>query len=150
MRKTKPSTVVFLILSILGFLDATYLTIEHYLGSVPKCVVVNGCEKVLTSQWNQLFGIPISLFGALYYLFVLILTITYMRNNNWKFLLSACGAVTLGFLFSLRLVYLQIFVIEQICFYCAISALITTGLFITALFLSLAPRPSGVRTEQVQ
>ncbi|KKW26497.1 MAG: Vitamin K epoxide reductase, partial [Parcubacteria group bacterium GW2011_GWF1_52_5] len=45
-----------------------------------------------------------------------------------------------GFLFTLWFVYLQIFVIEAICFYCMVSALLSTTIFALALAAFLTHR----------
>jgi uncharacterized membrane protein len=48
------------------------------------------------------------------------------------------GAVVItgiNFIVSVFLVSLQLFVIEQICFYCMVSAVISTGLFATGIFI---------------
>lgn len=120
----------FLVVSFLGFLDATYLTAEHYLAGVPLCPLLGGCEKVLTSQYATVLGIPLGLLGMIYYLTVLILTVLYLdtkRINPLKIvaLLSIVGIVT-----SLVLLYLQIFVIGALCLYCLISAGASTTLFV--------------------
>jgi len=50
-----------------------------------------------------------------------------------------------GFLFTLWFVYLQIFVIEAICFYCMVSALLSTTIVALALMAFLKTRPIGNR-----
>jgi uncharacterized membrane protein len=52
------------ILALLGFLDATYLTVTQYAGQSVACGPGGSCEVVLTSRYAALFGVPISAFGV--------------------------------------------------------------------------------------
>jgi uncharacterized membrane protein len=63
---------------------------------------------------------------------ILILTALYIQTENKIFFQIASLFTMCGFLTSLLLVYLQIFVIGAICIYCMGSATSSTLLFITA------------------
>lgn len=114
----------------LGFLDATYLSVEHFLNRVPPCTIVHGCEAVTTSSYAVLFGIPMALLGALYYLAIILALVYYMDAKKTWIIKWTARLTVVGFLFSLYLVYLQLFVIHAICLYCMVSALSSTALFI--------------------
>jgi thiosulfate dehydrogenase [quinone] large subunit len=123
-------------LSTLGILDAGYLTIQHYTKDPFSCPIFGGCEQVTSSAYSQIFGVPIALLGALYYGAVLIVSLYIYFSNNKKALRFLSQATVLGFLFSIYLMYLQIYIIGAICFYCTMSALSSTLLFVTgATFL---------------
>jgi hypothetical protein len=47
----------------LGLAIAAYLTYVHYAGISPVCEIAHGCEKVQTSQWSSLAGVPVALLG---------------------------------------------------------------------------------------
>lgn len=126
---------VFAVLAVIGFLDATYLTTEHFLGTIPPCVVSDGCGAVLTSKWSTIAGTPIALMGALFYLFLLVLTLVYLRTGNKKLMLIATLGTIVNITVSAFLVSLQLFVIKQICFYCMVSAGVSTALFIVGIFI---------------
>ena len=126
--------IAFLAVSFLGFLDATYLTAQHYLGTIPPCVITTGCETVLTSEHNAVFGIPVALLGAIYYLALFLLTVLSLDMKRGIIRLVALLA-PLGFFASLYFVYLQFFVIKEICSYCIVSAATSTILFILGLFV---------------
>jgi len=132
------SLLPFLLLSfaILGFLDAVYLTAQHYLGFTLACPLT-GCSEVLKSSYAIFLGFPIALFGALYYLTILLGVIAYLDTKKEIFLFGAAVLTIPGFLITLGLVYLQLFVINSICLYCLISAVTTTGLFGLSLPLLL-------------
>ena len=125
--------ITFLILSAIGFADATYLTIQHFLRMPVACSVVHGCEIVLTSRFSTIGPIPISLLGSAYYLTILVLSVAYLDSKKTNVLNLAAKLTPVGFLTSLILVYLQIFVIHAICLYCAGSAITSTLLFIVAI-----------------
>lgn len=149
MQNVRHLTFVFLAVALAGFLDATYLTAEHFIGSVPPCFVASGCETVLTSEWSVIYGVPLALIGAIFYLSLLILAIFYLRSrpeNNCKekVIRTAIYGSSAGFLASLLFVFLQLFVIKEICFYCMISACTSTALFVTGIliYLKLNKKPT--------
>jgi len=126
------------ILGLIGLVDSSYLAFEHYQGIIPPCTITKGCESVLTSSYAMLFGIPLVIFGIFFYLLVLsslALNFYFKKNGLLYFhILLTLG----GFLFSLRLVYLQLFIIRSICLYCMVSAITSTLIFIGAIiFLKL-------------
>ncbi|MBT4209535.1 MAG: vitamin K epoxide reductase family protein [Candidatus Komeilibacteria bacterium] len=119
-------------ISLIGFLDAVYLSVSHYTGHI-SCSVVSGCQEVLVSQYSEIFGIPLALLGAAYYLFILINSLLYIDNQNkWSKLILSYLPI-FGFVFSIYLVYLMFFVIEALCQYCLLSAGTSTLLFILGL-----------------
>lgn len=126
--KTKITAIAFTALSAIGFLDATYLTVEHYKGSAPPCVIA-GCEIVLKSGQSAIVGIPVALLGSIYYLAILILSIAFLESGKVAILRFASFFTIIGIIASAYFVYLQFFVIGQICQYCMISAGTSTGLF---------------------
>jgi uncharacterized membrane protein len=136
--------VFFLVVAILGFADASYLTFEHYQGIIPPCSATEGCATVLTSAYSVILGIPTSLLGALYYLAVSIGVFLYLESKHgageikahhsailkWTLIITA-----LGFGMSLWFVYLQLFILHSICIYCMGSATTSTVLFVTAIVM---------------
>ena len=125
---------IFTAISLLGFLDAVYLTTSHYTGHI-TCSVISGCQEVLVSQYSEIFGIPLALLGAGYYLFILINSLLYIDNQNKYSKLVLSYIPIFGFLFSIYLIYLMFFVIEALCQYCLLSAGTSTLLFILGIIL---------------
>ncbi|MDP4007363.1 MAG: vitamin K epoxide reductase family protein [bacterium] len=137
--------IAFLVLSFLGFLDASYLVAEHYLGIPLICTITHGCGEVLKSEFSSFFGIPIALFGALYYAAIFFLTILFLDTRNSLFLKWALLLPLGGFLFSLWLIFVQAFLVEAWCQYCLLSAFLSTLLFLLSLVVFLQPRGKGVQ-----
>jgi uncharacterized membrane protein len=79
LSRNKTSLLFVLFLSFAGFLDATYLTIQHFSGQIPPCTVTHGCEKVLTSQFAHVGPIPIALLGAGYFLIMMVVSLLYLQ-----------------------------------------------------------------------
>jgi len=125
---------IFTAISLLGFLDAVYLTTSHYTGHI-TCSVISGCQEVLVSQYSEIFGIPLALLGAGYYLFILINSLLYIDNQNKYSKLVLSYIPIFGFLFSIYLIYLMFFVIEALCQYCLLSAGSSTLLFLFSMLL---------------
>ncbi|OGY61032.1 MAG: hypothetical protein A3H06_00965 [Candidatus Colwellbacteria bacterium RIFCSPLOWO2_12_FULL_44_13] len=126
--------IAFFVFSILGFLDATYLTAEHFLSGPVPCSIGN-CETVLTSRYATIFGIPIALFGAFYYLSVFLGLVFYRETKDVRVLRVLSYFTILGFLTSLFLIYLQLFVIHAICIFCMVSALSSITLFALGMYV---------------
>lgn len=134
---------VFGIVSILGFLDATYLAVEHFGGRVPPCSIVAGCDVVTRSAYATIGTIPVALLGSLYYLIFFILTIAYLDSKKEVLLRMAASLSILGFCASAYFVFLQFFVLKAICIYCMASAISSTILFIAGMVYLISSRKSG-------
>jgi uncharacterized membrane protein len=137
----QPIVWAFLGVSLLGFLDATYLTIKYYQDVAPTCSLIKGCEEVTTSRYATIEGIPVALLGAIYYLSIFLLTVAYLDTKRERIFNFAARSTSIGFLASLWFVYLQLFVIKAICIYCMVSAATSTvlfglGIFATKIFLN--------------
>ena len=135
----------FLIVSFVGFWDALYLTVLHYQGIPPTCSIFQGCQQVAASPYAVIWGVPVALLGVLYYLTVFLLILIHLlvsegssagRWVRWvrsRLIIWVSRLTVIGFLFSLWLVYLQLFVIKSICLYCMISAATSTVLFVLGM-----------------
>ncbi len=123
-----------LLLALIGLGDAIFLIVKHYLGAI-DCAIWSGCQEVLISSYSTLFGVPVALFGVAYYLFILFSALAYWQTNKNLFANILTFVPSFGFLFSLYLIYLQVFIIHSICVYCMLSALSSTLLFILSLII---------------
>ncbi|MEK7154145.1 MAG: vitamin K epoxide reductase family protein, partial [Patescibacteria group bacterium] len=99
------------------------------------CPIFGGCDKVLISPYSAVGGIPVALFGAVYYLTIFILGIAYFDTGRARVLKLAVSLTPLGLIASLWFLYLQLFVIKALCFYCLLSLVTSTLLFILGLLM---------------
>ncbi len=125
--------IVVLIVALAGFADAVYLTIEHYSNVIPPCNI-GGCETVLTSRYSQVIGVPVSLIGSVYYLFISVLLLVYLDTKKEIYLRIPFLVSILGIITSLWFIFLMIFVIKAFCPYCAVSATTSTIIFVLAYY----------------
>jgi uncharacterized membrane protein len=137
-----------LILSLIGFADASYLTIIHYRDILPSCSVLKGCDIVTRSVFSTIGGVPIALFGALFYLalsFFAILIITHPLKK-WVKIFSLIAY--LGFLVSLFLFLLQIIVIRVTCQFCVSSEVISFLIYILAISMTRHVKKTEVGNKE--
>lgn len=131
----KGIAIALISIALIGFSDASYLTIEHLRGAEPACGLIEGCGEVTSSEYATIMGIPVALGGALYYLSILLLSIAYLDVKKETILRVVAYLSPIGFLASLYFVYLQLFVIHAICIYCMGSAISSTLIFVLGMWL---------------
>lgn len=123
-------------LALAGIFIGIYLTLFK-LGIIGELSCsVGSCETVNTSRWAVFLGFPVAAWGVFFYLdvFALALVGTLARFENTP-LVSWLLVVwsTVGLLFSGWLTYLELAVIEAICIWCVISAVLVTAIFLLSL-----------------
>lgn len=125
--------IAIILFVFVGLIDTSYLSLKQLSGSAVVCNIyeVNSCNNVLTSEYSKLFGLPLSMWGFGYYMTLFVLILVYSASQSKKYFKILFGLSVFGFLFSVRLVYLQFFVIENLCYYCMLSALFSTMIFVT-------------------
>jgi len=124
------------VLALVGIAIAAYLWL-HAIGviGVLKCGT-GGCEIVQASKYAELFGVPVAFYGVAGYGVLFVLGVAGARPalagrawpTRWLALLSGAG-----FLFTLYLTSLELFVIHAWCRWCLASAAVITAIFATAL-----------------
>jgi uncharacterized membrane protein len=136
LRPPPIRVVIFLlVVALIGFADAAYLTVEHYRGVIPPCTVVSGCESVLTSSYSEVFGVPVALGGTVYYLIVLVGLFAYIDSRNTRILKWTFLFTVFGLLATLWFTYLQAFILETFCQYCLLSGASSTILFAAGMIM---------------
>ncbi len=100
-------------LAVVGLGIAIYLTTVHYQHVAPVCTS-GGCEKVQTSKYAELAGVPVALLGVVGYL--VILAAAALRGLN----AATVGvfAALIGAAFSGYLLWAQIGPIGAYCVWC--------------------------------
>ncbi len=129
--------VAFLAIAFFGFADAVYLTATHYMGNLPVCTVLEGCDEVALSEYAELGPVPVALMGALFYAGMLIIGVTWLDARNPVMFRYLPFVTVPAFLFSVWLVYVMFFVIDALCIFCLLSAGSTTLLMLLSFRLRL-------------
>jgi uncharacterized membrane protein len=105
---------------------ATYIAIAEADGGSAACLAGGGgCETVANSPYSELAGINVAVLGIAGY--VLLLVTSLLRGDIAR--LAGFALALTGFGFSVYLTYLELFVIDAICQWCVVSALLMTALF---------------------
>lgn len=118
------------VVGVAGLAIAGYLTWTHYAGIRPVCLASGGCERVQTSSYAQLAGVPVALIGVAGYGAILA---TVALRGETGLTLSALAALV-GFGFSAYLTYLELFTIDAVCQWCVASAIAMTALAALAVW----------------
>ena len=116
------------VLALVGLGIAAYLTYVHYSGAAIACST-GGCEKVQTSSYAELAGIPVAVIGLAGY--ALILLTAFVAGE-----LGAVAAVALtlgGVAFAVYLIYVQVALIEAFCIWCLASDAVLAVLVVASL-----------------
>jgi len=130
-------------LTVVGIAIAGYLTYVHYAGIQPACST-GGCETVQTSEWADVYGLPVAVLGLIGYIAILG-SLLVLRGDAQLFVSAALSLV--GFLYSGYLTYQELFTIKAICQWCVGSAVILTLLAIVTLWRLLASGGAAGTTE---
>ena len=133
------------VLATIGAIDTGSITLKRWglLGPLLCPGGADGCDKVLNSAWGSLLGQPLSLFGFLAYLAVLLLALlplvrpgdsrdALVQRSTWLLFLTSLGMAV----FSLVLMGLMVFRIQAICPFCILSAVLSLALFGLSLLVS--------------
>jgi uncharacterized membrane protein len=113
------------VLALAGIAVAGYLTYVHYAELVPLCVGGGGgCERVQSSPWAELAGVPVALLGLLAYAAVL----ASLALPEALGRLVAAFVSLVGFGFSAWLTYVELVKIDAVCQWCVVSAVLITAL----------------------
>lgn len=139
-----------ILLAFLGLLDSIYLVWVKYTGAYALCGPIGNCESVNTSQYSEIFGIPISLLGAGTYAIIIVLLLLENRGQFWAEFGSMIvfGMSLIGVLYSIYLTYIEIAVLKAICPYCVISAIILVILLLlSGIRLSISLGESDAPSE---
>ena len=116
-------------LAVLGLAISIYLTWVHYADIEPVCTGISDCEKVQTSDYSELAGIPVAVLGIAGYASIL--------ASLW---MPAEVTVLLAYVatgFSAYLTWAELFKIDAICQWCVASALASLAIAVLATLLAL-------------
>ena len=124
MRGDRTLRRAMIVLTLVGIGIASYLTYVHYKGLSPICALNQGCEKVQSSRYAKVAGVPVPLIGLIGYL--AIFASLMVRGELARL---ATSVMTIGgFAFSVYLTSLELFQIHAICQWCVGSAIVMTSL----------------------
>jgi uncharacterized membrane protein len=127
-------------LALVGLAIAAYLAVTRLSGGLPVCGPLHGCETVALSSYSEILGIPVAVFGLVFSIVLVGLSLAWWRRGDRRALLGLYGLGLLGVLFVAYLTYLELFVIGAVCVWCAGYAVTVVAGWIIA---AVAIRRSG-------
>jgi uncharacterized membrane protein len=125
------------LLSMGGVILATYLSL-YKLGMISELTcAVGSCETVQLSRWATFLGLPVAVWGIGAYLTVLGIALVglqpaFVGSRVISWLLVGLNAWNV--LYSGWLTYLELYVINAICMWCVVSAVLILIIFVLSLF----------------
>jgi uncharacterized membrane protein len=126
------------------------LGIMLYLSSIPEttiCYANGACQIIQQSEYGEILGIPVGLWGVVGYLAILA-TWSASLFGSYRLLCivpwTLLALTLLGVLFSLYFTFLEPFVIGATCPWC-----LTSAILMTILFWLSAETVQSLRLEQV-
>jgi len=145
IKKSNLLIRISIFFSLIGFLDSLFLFYSELTGNF-YCPIQGGifeCETVNTSKYAKLFGVHVSLWGLLFYLFLLVvLFLTQFTDNKYWLCFFLPIASLWGVLFSVYLTIIEIFVIKKMCEFCLLSAICMLVIFTLILIAKKFIHPS--------
>lgn len=140
-----------IILAAVGLLDSIYLTYVKIANRYALCGPIGDCESVNSSQYSEVYGIPIALFGAGAYLIIILLLGLEFRGGSWREYgpMSVFGISLAGVLYSAYLTYIEIAVLRAICPYCVVSAVVLVLLLVLTILRLLGEQEEYQREIMV-
>ncbi len=120
-------------LDTFGLAVASYLSIVELQGGVPLCGPIKGCEEVAKSQYAWIGGIPVAVFGVGLSIILLAAALGWWRNGDRRLLAVHYGLSLVGVTFEGYFTFVQVFVIEAVCVWCAMYGISLILRFLIAL-----------------
>jgi uncharacterized membrane protein len=145
IRSTMGKTLLillFLVSALLGAADSFYLADSALNGKELTCnfAIFDGCNTVAQSPYSHVFGIPLGVYGVVFYISVFLLGSLFVLRPRKQLLTVLVYIATFGLAASLYFLYLQLAVIGATCIYCMISLVCATVIFLSAYGLSRGSR----------
>jgi len=125
------------LLALLGLLVAAHLSLYELMvsGNI-SCPFGGGCGEVNRSAYVDVFGLPIAVIGVFGYSLILAIVLARLtRRRLWGGLAGVIlvGVSGSGFLVSMYLTFLELFMIRAFCSWCLVSTLLMTGILALAI-----------------
>jgi uncharacterized membrane protein len=125
-----------------GVLVSAYLTATKLTGATAAfCEAGSGCDIVQASRYATFLGLPTAVWGVGLYAIVVALALAGFTVKRWQ-IAFVLGVVAVSF--SAYLAYLQLFVLDAICAWCVLDALLAVALL--GVLVWRRPFPTGRRS----
>jgi uncharacterized membrane protein len=126
------------VLAFVGFLICRHIHNKKKSPEPLVCPLKFNCHAVVHSDYSSFMGVPLEIFGMIYYLLISLSYVGLVFISSPLSLLITTIFVVLSmgaFLFSIYLTFVQLFILKEGCFWCFISAFISVVIFILTFFI---------------
>src|SRR3990172_1903791 len=124
-----------------GALLSGYLVLTKALHAPAYCPPGSGCDIVRASRFGAVFGVPVSIFGLLFYGALLLLALRRMdAGARWALVFPVASV---GVAASAVFIGVQQLAIRATCSLCLISAFLSLAILLLALFRRQRPAATG-------
>ncbi len=129
--------------TVIGLLVSIYMTIYKLTDDNSMCLGSGDCSIVNASQYSEVRDIPVAVIGMAGYAAILALLFLERRSDFLKenATLLIFGLSLTGFLFTVYLIYVEIYLIKAFCPFCITSQVAMTLIFILSI-IRLVRQPS--------
>ena len=135
------------VLAVVGLLDAAYLAYEHGSGSNDLACPDTGhldCAKVTTSAYSELHGMPVAYLGlGFFVLLVAVMSPWAWANASPVLRWGRVVLVSGGLVFTIYLVWAELYRLDAICLYCTGVHAIVFLLFVITLVAEAMRMPEA-------
>jgi uncharacterized membrane protein len=131
-RPTRRAMLAIVIggLAAAGAAISGYLVYVHAAGGPVICGGQASCATVQTSEYASVGGVPVALIGLVFYFAIVALSLAVAARP--VALLAVFGLSLGGVLYSAYLTWIEVAVLEAICFWCVASAIVVALLAIVS------------------
>ena len=136
---------IIIILGVIGLLASIYLVENHYEspteGSLCDFGETVSCSLVNTSVFSELFNVPVALFGALWFVFIMLMAWKALKKER-ELIAGMLLWSAVGILFVAYMVIAE-FILQAICPVCTLAHIIVLAILIISIILykTQEPRP---------
>ena len=131
------AVALILLLAFFGLADSAYLA-EHIRTGTPLICDFQGfsdCNTVAESPYSRVLGVPLADFGVAFYGLLFILAALELAYPMRYVRRAIQGLAAAGLIASAYFMFLQFSVINAVCIYCTVSAVISLLIFVLAYFI---------------
>ncbi len=141
-RIHRRSRLLLAAIATIGAIETAFLTMATLTGG--DVCPTEGCDRVVNSPYATIFGLPLTLFGFLGYVAMLVLATAplwinpsqrkdlrqTLEDHTWPLIF---GLATAMVTFSAYLMVIMTFEIRAFCIFCVVSALLALAMFVISI-----------------
>lgn len=129
VKRINQLILALMLVAVLGIATSAYLAYHHYFGS--RFCNINefiSCDKVSSSEYSVILGMPLAVLGILYFLSVLIMSV--ISRRYVKILLYVFYLTLPILVYSIFLTFIEFYVINALCIFCEFTKVLMIAIML--------------------